>query len=341
MLRRRQLTCRLLISLCLLYFIYNFTNDYENLSSGNVYLNTILNYTNDKTNVFFIESNYSKSLFDFKQECAIESAARHNPSASIYVITVKANANNKQIYQVHQNIHILKINITRLLHKTILHNWWYRSKYSQSDFKVVHLSDALRIFLLFKLGGIYMDLDTITIRNLDPITDYVGIGVFENDTELGNGFLHFKKHDPYLLFVLREFTNNYEPHYWDFNGPRLLQRLLLKYCDIENIKQLSLNEDLFINKKESIYEQRIEIEKHKSCNVSLYPYRLIYPIHWKQAEILFEHNSTLDKSIFSKTYSLHFFGAITGQNVIEKDENSIYEHFAKQNCPLSYKHYVG
>ena len=46
--------------------------------------------------------------------------------------------------------------------KTLL---WTASTRERSEHKTTHLSDALRYALVYKQGGFYSDLDTVTIRS--------------------------------------------------------------------------------------------------------------------------------------------------------------------------------
>ena len=41
-------------------------------------------------NIFFLETNYTRWEFSTKQLCAIESAAKTNPNAKIFVFSIKA-----------------------------------------------------------------------------------------------------------------------------------------------------------------------------------------------------------------------------------------------------------
>lgn len=337
----------ILIIIVLLSHIFKRSHDttFEELniiSLANITQLDLSLYINKKTkNVFFIETNYMRNFLSFKEECAIESAAKHNPNSTIYVITVNARPNHNIFPIFYNNIKYLKVNVNRLLYKTVLHDWWFNGKFIKSSFKMAHLSDALRIYLLYQFGGIYFDLDTITIKNLDPIYRYSGIGVFENKKELGNGFLHFNKGNQFLLNVLNEISKNFKPNHWDHNGPRMIQNLLANYCNLTNstnLMELILDESLFSKKFSDIKSQNKS--NNHSCNIFLYPHKLIYPIYWENSSLLFEHNLKFNKTLFENTYSIHFYGWLTSKYDVEAFENSIYEYYAKRNCPLSYDLYI-
>ncbi len=80
--------------------------------------------------------------------------------------------------QAYENIRPIKIKITKLFQNTVLLNWWYqnRSMVLNSQHSIAHLSDILRLVLLWKYGGFYSDLDTITIKSVKDLLHYPGMG---------------------------------------------------------------------------------------------------------------------------------------------------------------------
>lgn len=337
MIKRLFLYIIYLISFWLIYFIST-NND---IFIGIAKYDRVLEYSNKtfepfktKNNIFFLETNFARNLFDFKQQCSIESAAKNNQNSTIYVLSVKARFQNEVLQKSYKNIKVIKMQIDKLLNNTILHEWWFNGKYNLSNFKTAHLSDALRLFILFKFGGIYSDLDAITIRNLESLSKYPGLGTLDDSGNLGNGFLNFEKGNIFLLVALKEFVKNYNPYYWSYNGPRVLAKVLLRYCKIGSHKELIINETLLND------ENRKQENATKTCNISLYPQNIIYPVSWIDKDLLFQHNSSLNLTKFLNTYSIHFYGKLTYKYKIVKNENSIYEYFAKKHCPVSYTTYL-
>ena len=63
---------------------------------------------------------------------------------------------------------------------------------------MVHIADALRMAVLWKQGGVYMDLDFIAIKNVSPLLNYPGLGIQHNPTMPNNAVLIFPKNHELL-----------------------------------------------------------------------------------------------------------------------------------------------
>ena len=74
--------------------------------------------------------------------------------------------------------------------------------------------DAARLALLYKYGGLYSDLDTITIKSFEPLMKYSGFGYMteSNRSSLGNGLIIFTQKHPYLYYVIKEMSETYYPY---------------------------------------------------------------------------------------------------------------------------------
>jgi hypothetical protein len=218
-------------------------------------------------NIFFVETSDTQQTFPTKELCSIESAALNNPNANVYVFSLKAIVdldNSLMLNSKYSNIKWLKLDPLDLFIGTPLLDWWKSAKVLASSFKVAHLSDAARLALLYKHGGFYSDMDTITVRNLLPLSKYASAGIgylFEDGDSLGNGFLYFKRGHRLLFEAMNEMKNNYQPNVWGFNGPSLFMRLLKQRCtwDGKSMYQLHLRSHSFLelrNRQEYLFEKK-------------------------------------------------------------------------------------
>jgi mannosyltransferase OCH1-like enzyme len=223
--------------------------------------------------------------------------------------------------------------------------------------------------LLYKYGGFYSDFDTITVRNLYPISKYnAALGyLWENKDSIGNGFLHFKAGHPLLLAAMKELNEKYYPYAWGFNGPMLFKRLIKDYCKLDdlnffekllkNVSYFEQSEKLnyLVKTRENpyIFKQNLsEIDnqisetknklakesKNEPCDVVIYPREFIYPITWIKYNfrLLFIPDSSLNASTFINTYSVHFYGKLTTKYKVKPNDHSLYDYFASYNCPYVY-----
>jgi hypothetical protein len=97
--------------------------------------------------------------------CAIQAAALRNPNAKIQVYRCKARFENLIIRNEYKNIEVIQLDSDSLVKDTPIEEWWSvnKSKVLNSPFRSVHLSDLMRVVLLYKFGGVISDLGTITM----------------------------------------------------------------------------------------------------------------------------------------------------------------------------------
>ena len=149
-------------------------------------------------NIHLIECS-DRDTFTLKQLCVIESASKHHPDHLIKVWTVSPELQNDHnfvlIQEKYKNIDIVNINVTNFIFESQLKNIW--NKLKNSAYYVVHLSDVLRILILKKFGGIYLDLDALVIKTFPNDENFIGlndVGLMElgYEYELSNGVMKFQ-----------------------------------------------------------------------------------------------------------------------------------------------------
>lgn len=94
-----------------------------------------------------------------------------------------------------------------------------------------HETDLLRLLILFKWGGIYMDTDIIVVRSLDDLPHNI-LG-WESALNMNGAFMKFEKGHSFLEACLRKFSNHYS-HAWAENGPLLLSRVWRQWSGKDN-----------------------------------------------------------------------------------------------------------
>jgi lactosylceramide 4-alpha-galactosyltransferase len=128
-------------------------------------------------NILFVETRCALSpsgaegsglLLTNRQACAIESAAKMNPDASVYVLfTCPMNGGMtasapyvKELFR-YPNVKIWELAVPAFLEGTSLRDWDFKGHLEQSKWPVEHSSYVLRYVSLLKYGGTYLDLDII------------------------------------------------------------------------------------------------------------------------------------------------------------------------------------
>lgn len=155
----------------------------ENRQTGKVYFSSkhhapqmvasIFIQSNCQNIGYSSESNKNYPNFQFRQACAIESAAKANSNSDIFVLFVTPVGFGKngselppilQALQSYPNIYFRNLNITKAVANTPAEKWIPSGELFKSKYLSVHMSDFLRLVVLFHFGGTYMDLDYIIIK---------------------------------------------------------------------------------------------------------------------------------------------------------------------------------
>jgi lactosylceramide 4-alpha-galactosyltransferase len=162
-------------------------------------------------NIIFIESNEHGTYLTDRQLCSIESAAKHNPTAQVLVKSLKAQIKYDELFQKYPNIKLETIKIEDAIKNTPLENWWKNNHMSNDPYtRISHTSDGLRYALLYKHGGIYADLDTITLKSLEPLVQYSGGFPFEDDQYVTGSVIVSQKNHPFMRILMEQFTRRYD-----------------------------------------------------------------------------------------------------------------------------------
>lgn len=288
---------------------------------------------NRKLNIFFTETNKSRGFLTYKQLCSIESAALHNPNANVYLFSLNAKI-NQQLLNKYKNIKFVLTSENDVYKDTPLFKWWtlQKKKLESGLYKIHDLSDSFRIALVYKYGGFYSDLDSINIKSLESLKNLNAIAhdKIQNKISPSNAVLMFEKKHNFLYSTMINLANNYQTNIWGYNGPKLIERSVKQYCRLDNIY-----EELVFQVKEEFSGNKNGTAK---CDVVILTNEFFFPVHWSQHKILFEKNSTFKISQFKNSYGVHFYGKFSHYYDVRLNDNSIYEFFISQNCPLIYSY---
>ena len=185
----------------------------------------------------------------------------------------------------------------------------------------------------WKYGGIYSDMDTITLKSFEPLinSNKSGFGyLYENCDSLNVAFNVFTRTGhPFLKAAINEFMHNYDPNDWAKNGPGLVKRMLNKFCKIKTFLELEL-----IGFKPFVYSNQ---PNHKCSNLVIYPERYFYPLSQNrfEHEIIFEVNPKKIEQLMSKvadSYTFHYFNQLSSEFIARVDDASFFIRMAQQNC---------
>ena len=165
-------------------------------------------FSRDKA--FFIETSGSGDL-SFRQACAVESLALHNPNLTVYVLFVNVKINNSVntlniLKEEYENIRLISINLDDYMAGTPLEHWYHCTDWKKGSFHVNNLSNGLRLLTLIKYGGYYFDLDIIFVR---PVTYYRNFVAAQDVNDVNNDAIHADLDNPVMDLAIKDFVVNF------------------------------------------------------------------------------------------------------------------------------------
>lgn len=268
--------------------------------------------TKSGRNFFFLETAGSTCL-NSRQSCSIESAARRNPEFTIFLLTLWGTRRCRYLDHLKRlrNFRLARIDVKSLVNDTPLNGWYHSDAWIVSPFRTNHFSDALRLLVLWKYGGVYADLDTLVLKSVANLQNSVSRELFPL---IGNSMMSFQKNHPFLLACLQEFAINYKPRRWAYNGPRLLERVLRTWCPKEPVMQ----------------------QPYVECaDVSILPGEAFYPVPYTEWKLPFQASEASHVAmLLSNSYAIHLWNALSKITRIE--EGSAYDVLQRNVCTTTY-----
>lgn len=129
---------------------------------------------------------------------------------------------------------MLPLDLQELFRDTPLAGWYAAVQGRWEPYLFPVLSDASRIALMWKFGGIYLDTDFIVLKNLRNLTNVLGT---QSRYVLNGAFLAFERRHEFMALCMRDFVDHYNGWIWGHQGPQLLTRVFKKWCSIRSLAE--------------------------------------------------------------------------------------------------------
>ncbi|XP_042206196.1 lactosylceramide 4-alpha-galactosyltransferase-like [Homarus americanus] len=217
------------------------------------------------------------------------------------------------------NLNLAGADLTDVFQRTPLEKFFNGKTWTKDEkWLKVHVSDMMRVALVWHWGGIYTDTDVICLKDMSHFSNTVA---FQAPGILANGFFKFQSQHKVLKSYMKVMIKNYKPGVWGSMGPKSLSEVLKAECKVKDLRKLHPKLPL-------------------TCgDVSLLPPKQFYPIIWQNYKKYMEpgkgKNFTED---FKENFSLHVWNKLSVDEVVRKGSNSIYETAAKTHCPITYQY---
>ncbi|XP_074267361.1 uncharacterized protein At4g19900-like [Silene latifolia] len=278
-----------------------------------------------KIRVFMTWISPLKSFGDRERLC-IESLFKFNPNACLLIVS-----NSMDTYKGAQmlrpftgmNFKVMAIAPDfRFIFKDTMGANWYneleKGNIKRGEISLgQNLSNLLRLALLYKYGGIYMDTDFIVLKKLNKLKNLIGAQMVDTRTKkwsrLNNALLIFDKKQPILSKFIEEFALTFDGNKWGYNGPYLVSRVVER-----------LNGSLGLDGQK---------------NLTILPPTAFYMVVWVRIGSLFQKpkdelhlqwiNDKLNR-IGEDSYALHLWNRQS--RWIKVENGSIISHLMKSSC---------
>lgn len=177
-----------------------------------------------------------------------------------------------------------------------------------------NLSNLLRLALLYRYGGIYLDADVVVLRPLSDLRNAIGAQAVDEATgewrRLNNAVMVFDRAHPLLHEFIAEFAAAFDGSKWGHNGPYLVSRVAARL-------------------------------RHGSPDLAftVLPPRAFYPVHWSRISGLFvAPKGRKDKrwvkakveNIKGESFGIHLWNRESSR--LEMEEGSVIGTLISDSC---------
>jgi len=282
-----------------------------------VFDSILMNQQEDRL-AFMLETSNTSEV-TVRQACALESAAQFSGRTVILLVTGKQLILTEKMRRVLQlpRMLVARVNFELLLNGTPLERMFSDGRYSRGCCKTVHTSDILRLAVLYRYGGWYTDLDTVTTAATKTLQRTVGIaGDF-----VANGNMIFPSQSRFLRRLMVRADQRYTGKGWNSLGPALLTETIIEECNLTRNSASSL------------------VGRHRSCgNITVLSSTAFYPFKANErAELFRSRDDQFWTNKFQRSFSVHFFGQITsGRNGWVTGNRTAYDFLGPRYCPKAY-----
>ncbi|XP_075515945.1 uncharacterized protein At4g19900-like [Primulina tabacum] len=178
-----------------------------------------------------------------------------------------------------------------------------------------NLSNLIRLAVVYRYGGVYLDTDFIVLKDLSVLRNSIGaqsVDVHGNWSRLNNALLAFDKKHPLVYKFIEEFATTFNGNKWGHNGPCLVSRVV-----------------------------NSTLGQIRDFNFTVMPTTAFYPVDWIRIGRFFARPNVTDSEkwvestvhqLHQSTYAVHLWNSQSKKLQIEKE--SIIWRLLSQHCVI-------
>ncbi|KAG5671241.1 hypothetical protein PVAND_001450 [Polypedilum vanderplanki] len=272
-------------------------------------------------NIFFIlkgtvQDRFFPRRITYRQVCSIESALRAYPEKLIYVIFISFDNDvmfqiSKSLYGLsYQNIMLTKLNIYEFM-SSLAENFPH-DKYLSSKHQFKHTLDIIRLFLLYKYGGTYIDNEMIVKKNVSHVKNFL---CDEGYYSIIDSIMNFEQRE-LVEILIEDMIKNFDGNIEDQQGSILLTRVMEKLCQSPRVK--------------------MKMDRKNCEGFNILNKEICYPLDSENYWKLFDESQTDNVLEIIKNSSIvHLFNPLSKK--LTKDPKTAAGQLMMQFCPNSYQ----
>ncbi|KAL9452556.1 hypothetical protein AB3S75_008359 [Citrus x aurantiifolia] len=271
---------------------------------------------------FFMTWISSLESFGGREFLALESLYKSHPNACLVMVSNSLDSRKgrlifKQFLDKGFKVIAVKPDYDYIFKNTSAQEWFNRLRKGNVDPGLIslgqNLSNLLRLTLLYKFGGIYLDTDVIVLKNLSKLRNTIGAQTVDSETKnwtrLNNAVLIFDKNHPLLHKFIQEFTLTFDGNKWGHNGPYLVSRVVAR------------------------------VNGRPGFNFTVLPPSAFYPVDWRRVRSFFlgprneQHSKLLHKKlelINRQSFTVHLWNRQS--KLLKVEDGSIVNHLILASC---------
>ncbi|KAF8413918.1 hypothetical protein HHK36_001914 [Tetracentron sinense] len=282
-----------------------------------------LNSSNSPCKIrFFMTWISSLESFGYRELFAVESLFKSHPDACLLIISNSMDSRRgAQLLRPFLDhgfwVTVISPDFHYIFKNTFAEAWFDRLRKGNVDPGEVslgqNLSNLLRLAILYKFGGIYLDTDVIVLKSFSKLRNVIGAQTVDLETgnwsRLNNAVLIFDKKHPLLLKFIEEFALTFNGNKWGHNGPYLVSRVVSR------------------------------VSGRPDFNFTVLPPPAFYPVDWSRIQSLFRgpregaHSRWLLgklRHIRRQSFAIHLWNRQSRELKVE--EGSIIAHIMSDCC---------
>ncbi|KAL7014068.1 hypothetical protein ACKWTF_015723 [Chironomus riparius] len=195
-------------------------------------------------NIFLLETHMDevRILDNARQACSVESA---DAKISFILTTNSSGISLKYTDIAHallsyENIHIRYLNPHEFSKGTVIEHLVESNAVLSSKYPIEHMADVMRVLLLYKYTGLYLDLDIFSLTSLVSL-NYTNFACPEDVNIITNAVLNVDKNGRKVMeLYLHKLNSSYDGSSWGVNGLAMLSVSIRSFCNNKNITKNEL-----------------------------------------------------------------------------------------------------